>query len=229
MQAIDPVASVSRATGKQAWPTRHKRVTLTVRQDDPPGTTELFTSWATCAVFFWLSLFSLNMSQAWHGQCMCFATGCPQTSEARRWTYGCNSTDTRIEHGFLHGVRRPMALALLFLTTEQFFIKTSWSYSTSPSQERLARRLFSCRGYGCRGTRRPRRFVSSSADVTAVARATNICMKLRETSTSKTRKLRPSAELHFGLTCKGRTLSWISKNSHKLHDSFSPVESLFKI
>ena len=157
MQAIDPVASVSRATGKQAWPTRHKRVTLTVRQDDPPGTTELFTSWATCAVFFWLSLFSLNMSQAWHGQCMCFATGCPQTSEARRWTYGCNSTDTRIEHGFLHGVRRPMALALLFLTAEQFFIKTSWSYSTSPSQERLARRLFSCRSYGCRGTRRPRR------------------------------------------------------------------------
>ena len=206
-------------------------MTLSVWQASPQ---ELFPSWA-CAI---LSLtVAVSFFERCHkrgimdSQCV-FATGCPRRcrkpgigTEVRVQQY----SDTRIERGYYTACADPWLSHCSFSPQSSFSSRHHGRITTSLSQERLARRLCSCPSYGCRGTRRPRRFVSSSADVTAVARATNIYMKLRETSTPKTRRLRPSAELQFGLTCKGRTLSWISKNSHKLHDSFSPVESLFKI
>ena len=73
-----------------------------------------------------------------------------------------------------------------------FFIKISWSYSTSPSQERLARRLFSCRVMGAEAPG-VRGVLSAAAPMLqpSPGQRTSIYMKLRETSTAEDKGTTP--------------------------------------
>ena len=184
-------------------------MTLSVWQAIPQM---LFTSWA-CAI---LSLtVAVSFFERCHkrgimdSQCVFFATGCPRRcrkpgieGRIRVQQY----SDTRIERGYYTACADPWLSHCSFSPRSSFS-----SRHHGRTRLRLLRRDWrvGCFPVGVMGAEAPgvRGVVSSSADVTAVVRATNIDMKLRETSTPKTRRLRPSAELQFGLTCKGRTLS----------------------